>query len=219
MAQRFSGRERQNAEWYPTPPWATRVLLDHFPDGPGLLGLAERRIIWEPACGAGDMVTTMRAAGRLTMASDRTPQACFDEAPAVDFLDLAISEHVDGYRDIATNPPYGIQGRAAEEFIKVALRLTKHRRGRVAMLLKMDFDSGRSRSPFFRDCPAWAKKVVLLQRLLWFPPVPDPKTGKKHGPSENHAWFIWDWSHSGAPSIVYDDGLRHGSKEWKGKEA
>ena len=49
----------------------------------------------------------------------------------------------------------------------------------------------------FEDCPQWAKKVVLRRRIMWFP----SETGD--GPSDNHAWYIWDWRHEGPPTIVY----------------
>jgi hypothetical protein len=48
------------------------------------------------------------------------------------------------------------------------------------MLLRVDFDSGKTRTPPFRDCPAFAEKVVLLDRIMWFPGTV--------GPSMNHAW-------------------------------
>ncbi len=225
MAQRFSGRVRRSAEFYPTPPWVTLTLLDWLPDA------AIPRTIWEPACGDGDMVVAMRKAGRIVVASDlRAPgsalphagtAAKFMDASPLDFLTCGktfsgpFGRAID---DIVTNPPYGIQGRAAEEFIKVALSITEQRRGRVAMLLKADFDSGKSRTPLFRDCPAWSRKVVLLTRILWFEAAPNAK-GQRFGPSENHAWYIWDWEHSGPATVVYDDGLRYGAKEWKGVAA
>lgn len=31
-------------------------------------------------------------------------------------------------------------------------------------------------------------RLVLTDRITWF----DPEPGKA-GPSENHAWFVWDW--------------------------
>lgn len=225
MAQRFSGRERRPAEFYPTPEWVTLTLLDHFPDA------HRKRLIWEPACGDGDMAIAMRKAGRSVVATDIRAPGCFRDAAPLDFLTCGKMYDgppvpADAYldrgkppRDIVTNPPYGIQGRVAEEFIKVALAIAERRRGRVAMLLKVDFDSGKSRAPMFRDCPAWSRKVVLLTRILWFEPVPDPVTGKTSGPSENHAWYIWDWEHEGPATVAYDDGARYGAKEWKGKAA
>jgi hypothetical protein len=72
--------------------------------------------------------------------------------------------------------------------------------GFVAMLLRTDFDHAKSRSHLFRDCPAFSRKVVLLNRIVWFTEA----NGKpKASPSENHAWFCWDWRHDGPPTIAY----------------
>jgi hypothetical protein len=38
--------------------------------------------------------------------------------------------------------------------------------------------------------------VVLTKRIKWF-------EGSKGQPSFNHAWFIWDWKHEGAPTLAY----------------
>jgi hypothetical protein len=98
---------------------------------------------------------------------------------------------------VITNPPYGAGGRLAVAFIGKALSLAEEASGQVAMLLKVDFDSGRTRNWLFGDCTSFAKKVVLRRRIMWFP----SETGC--GPSENHAWFIWDWRHSGPATIAY----------------
>lgn len=97
---------------------------------------------------------------------------------------------------IVTNPPYEF----ATEFIERALRLMEAVNGSVAMLMRTDFDHAKSRSHLFRDCPAFAKKLVLTKRIMWFEPEPGAK-GKS--PSFNHAWFIWDWKHEGAPTLAY----------------
>jgi hypothetical protein len=98
---------------------------------------------------------------------------------------------------VVTNPPYGIQGKTAEKFIEQALRLTKPCNVVVAMLLKIDFDSGSTRRRFFADCPAWACKLVLLKRILWF----ESRNGV--GRSENHAWYLWSWRYMGSPVIAH----------------
>ena len=41
--------------------------------------------------------------------------------------------------------------------------------------------------------PAWAKKLELTKRIVWF------EGGRS--PSFNHTWFIWDWRHSGPATI------------------
>lgn len=97
---------------------------------------------------------------------------------------------------IVTNPPYSCAGR----FIEHALRLAAPRAGMVAMLLRVDFDSGKTRRHLFADCPQWAKKVVLLDRIAWF----TEQNGKpKASPSENHAWYVWSYRHMGPATIGY----------------
>jgi hypothetical protein len=68
----------------------------------------------------------------------------------------------------------------------------------VAMLLRVDFDSGVTRRHLFEHCPAFALKLVLLDRIVWF-----ESPGKQARPSDNHAWFLWDKQHRGKPIIAY----------------
>jgi hypothetical protein len=98
--------------------------------------------------------------------------------------------NVDG---VCTNPPYGVQGKLACQFITHALALVPV----VAMLLRVDFDSGKTRVHLFRDCKAFAHKIVLMDRIVWF------EHEDAAGPSDNHAWFLWDKQHEGAPTISY----------------
>jgi len=92
---------------------------------------------------------------------------------------------------IITNPPYNM----AQEFIEHALDLMEPCRGMVAMLLRIDFDSAKTRAHLFADHPAWYKKVVFLKRVVWFP-------GEK-SPSFNHAFYVWNWRHDGPATIAY----------------
>lgn len=177
MSQRNSEYERKPHDLYQTPHWCTEVLLAHLPEPSGL--------IWEPACGDGQMVNVLKG---------RTDVIATDITRGSDFL-LAKSAHPD-ISEIITNPPYGSRGTLAHKFIRHALALTKAQRGKVAMLLRVDFDSAKTRSDVFGNHPAFARKIVLRKRIQWF--------GKgKNGSSENHAWFVWDWSHSGSPTIGY----------------
>jgi hypothetical protein len=98
--------------------------------------------------------------------------------------------------DIVTNPPGGLQGRKAVAFIDRALAITQPWAGKVAMLLGRDFDSGRTRAHLFRDHPAFATTLALLDRITWFEP-------RKGSSSANHAWFLWDWRHRGEPVVRY----------------
>lgn len=187
MAQRNSDYDRNDREFYPTPAWCTRALLPHIP--------ARISTIWEPAAGDGAMLRELAAPGRECLGSDIDPghpsvvqQDFLKDTPPPSFC----------FNGIITNPPYGLQGRMAEAFIRRALALVRRREGFVAMLLRVDFDSGKTRRDMFADCPAWAAKIVLTRRIVW---VETP--GKKAAPSENHAWFIWDFQHKGLARIKY----------------
>jgi hypothetical protein len=37
---------------------------------------------------------------------------------------------------------------------------------------------------------------VLTSRIQWFEGPSQP--------SENHAWYLWDWKHKGPATIVYE---------------
>ena len=136
--------------------------------------------ILEPACGTGKM---LRVLMRFCDAVKGT-----DIEGGLDFLKFERPVH----GAIITNPPYI----NAADFISTALRLTKPTGGMVAMLLRTDFDHAKTRAVLFANHPAFAKKVVLTKRIKWF-------EDSKGQPSFNHAWFIWDWQHQGAPTLAY----------------
>lgn len=175
MSQRDSGYERVSGDRYFTPAWVTEALLgvECF-DG----------VVWDPAAGDGHIV------------------ACFGQAFGTDIipnLSAGISERdftltpdvwQFGGSHIVTNPPYGKGGRMAVLFIRHALAFTQHRNGKVAMLLRVDFDSANGRRDIFNDHPAFAAKYALTKRIRWA----NLEQKKGSGPSENHAWFVWSWS-------------------------
>jgi hypothetical protein len=114
---------------------------------------------------------------------------------AIDYTDIEMGHDflAEGPRPIeaiVTNPPYVL----AEEFIRHALNIMSE--GVIAMLLRTDFDHAKTRQYLFSGCPVFAKKVVLTKRIKWF-------EDSKGQPSFNHAWFIWDKAHKGAPTLAY----------------
>lgn len=185
MSQRDSGYARKERDLYETPEWVTEALLPHIP--------GRISSIWEPACGNKKMVRVLEKAGHV-WASDIAP---LDDILTleIDFISPVISIGHD-FEAIITNPPY----EHGQEFCETALAKTKELGGFVAMLLRTDFDHAKGRSHLFRECPAFAKKIVLTKRIVWFEPEPGSK-GKS--PSFNHAWFIWDWKHGGPPTLAY----------------
>ncbi|WP_354265428.1 hypothetical protein [Bradyrhizobium sp. JR18.2] len=95
------------------------------------------------------------------------------------------------FRAVITNPPYDL----ATEFIERALGLVPCN-GFVAILLRTDFDHAKTRARLFAASPVFSKKVVLTKRIKWF-------EDSKGQPSFNHAWFIWNFQHEGAPTLAY----------------
>jgi hypothetical protein len=172
MSQRSSGYQRQPDDVYETPAWVTRLVVPYLREYCSHL--------WDPANGPASKIgQVLRKEGfRVAATND-------------DFLSKTLPhKSIDG---ICTNPPYGTSGRLACEFIRHGLELVPV----VAMLLRVDFDSGRTRTNLFRNCRAFDRKIVLLNRIVWF-----ERKGAA-GPSDNHAWYIWNKRHRGSPTISY----------------
>ena len=171
MAQRASGYARKPDEEYETPAWVTRAIVPF---------LKKHCLhIWEPANGSRClMARELRQAGFRVYVTDG------------DFLTKARLPDP-RCSAVVTNPPYGRCGRLACRFIEHAIELVPV----VCLLLRTDFDSGITRISLFRDCKSFSTKIVLLNRIKWFP--------GESGPSDNHAWFLWRRNHRGPPIIRY----------------
>lgn len=176
MSQRESGYNRVAFDQYETPAWVTHALVPHLP----------KRVqrIQEPACGTGKMVEALQQALYFVDG--------FDIQGGLNFF---VDKEAAGYDAIVTNPPYS----HAAEFVEHALSLMQPQQGVVAMLLRTDFDHAEGRARLFSRHPAFAKKVVLTKRIVWF-----EREGRKAAPSFNHAWFVWDWKNTQPPIIAYD---------------
>ena len=184
MSQRNSEYERKDRELYETPEWVTEAVLPH---------LRPLRKALEPCVATGKIARVLRQVTDTVTGIDLVPGPPYMQG---DFLSLN-----DDFDDIVTNPPFGIQGRLAMKFIEHSLTLTKARRGQVAMLLRADFAHGKTRKHIFKDCPFFKKKIELTKRIVWFEPEPGEKN---KGPSENHAWFLWDYRHGGPPTVSFE---------------
>jgi hypothetical protein len=173
MSQRDSGYERKERDLYETPAWVTEALRPH---------LTDIKSIWEPASGNGAMVRVFEGWG----------------LPSIDYTDIEtgfdfLQQPARPIEAIVTNPPYVL----AREFIEHALKLMTWDGTRLAaMLLRTDFDHAKTRQHLFSGCPAFAKKLVLTKRIKWF-------AESKGQPSFNHAWYVWDLRHKGAPTLAY----------------
>ena len=167
--------ERIENDFYPTPEWCTQVLLRHVTFGK----------VWEPACGDGAISKVLVAHGLEVKSTDLVDRG-YGDPESKDFL----FQWDEGY-DIVTNPPYGDM---AEQFIRHALRVT-HGVGKVAMLMRNEWDSASTRSVLYQH--PYAMKIILTKRPRWI-------AGSTGAPRHNYAWFVWDWKHTGKPVLVHD---------------
>ena len=108
MSQRIESRD--SLDNFPTPPWATRALIEHVL--PGKTTLQEMSCL-EPACGAGHMAKVLHEYFGKVRCAD---VADYGYGEVQDFLSPHI---VNGMDWIITNPPF----RLAEEFALKALVL------------------------------------------------------------------------------------------------
>ncbi len=179
MTVRGANYPRLKNDAYETPPEALDALFENVKLGP---------MIFDPACGKHRRVVKAARRHGLTAAGSDIAISY----PRADFLNMVNGSL--GSNDIVTNPPFGTQGRMALRFIEQALEVTNNAQSRVALLLPVDFDSGKTRRHVFGDCQQFALKLVLLDRIKWF---------NEQSGSINHAWFVWSWRHKGPPIIKY----------------
>lgn len=154
---------RDGADFYPTPPDVTEALLQH-------LSLPKGTVIWEPACGKGDMVDVFIHSGYETIATDLNDQGYGETG--IDFLttDLRFC----GW--IITNPPFKL----AEKFIR---RCALHKKP-FALLLKSQYWHSRSRYSLFCEIPP-----AEILPLTWRPDFLFKARGGS--PLMDCIWCVW----------------------------
>lgn len=137
-------------DFFPTQPWATRALMEHvILPHLGLVGRlrVKEMIVWDPACGEGDMARPLKEYFGRVSASDIFDYSVNGGVPwcqdrVVDFLFPGSESPMlaaQGCDFIITNPPF----RLAEQFIERARQL-KGWQG-TAMLVRTAFLEGVGR--------------------------------------------------------------------------
>jgi hypothetical protein len=168
MAQRHEAAD--SLDDFPTPPWATRALVEH------VIGREElsRAHCLEPACGRGHMARALRSYCDLVTAAD---VADYGYGARRDFLASRPGQAFDW---VITNPPF----RLAEEFLLQALPMVTCG---VALLVRTVFieSVGRLDRVFSKYPPStvaqFAERVPMVRARL------DPKASTATG----YAWVVW----------------------------
>lgn len=132
-------------DFFPTPPWATRALIEHVFVHLERRNHCQFQVCWEPACGEGHMAEPLGEYFREVVASDIKDYGYGDHT--VDFLtceQLARKYDADW---IITNPPFN----DSAEFVLKALRLAGTG---VAMFVRLSWlESVKRYNMIFRDTP------------------------------------------------------------------
>lgn len=163
-------------DFFPTPPWATRALIEHAIVGHGWRkdNLSEQTV-WEPACGEGNMARPLAEYFKNVRASDVHP---YGFGTVADFLfEVKTAKRPDW---IITNPPF----RLAMQFIVAAK--ASARQG-VAMLVRTSFlESGERYRELFKPHPPlfvapFVERVPMLKGRL----------DRKASSATSYTWIIW----------------------------
>jgi hypothetical protein len=152
-------------DFFPTPDWATRALLDNE------VFVGE---IWEPACGDGAMSRVLGESGSSIISTDLYDRG-FGES-GVDFLTVErISEN------IVTNPPFN----SAEGFVRAGVEKSTRK---FALLLRLAFLEGANRQRTIYSKMPPSRVWVFSERITFYP------AGAVRGGSGTtaYAWFVWD---------------------------
>jgi hypothetical protein len=174
-----TGFERVPKDRYPTPHWVIGALAEHL----DLNGLT----VWECACGKGDMAEALRLAGCARVYCSDIDDCGCNQDETLDFLSWQEPKLERPPDLIITNPPFGPHGTLVNAFIESGLTRIRRHGGILALLLPTDCDSAKGRARYFADCPDFIARIVLRRRIVWFTRT----DGKREGPKENHAWFLW----------------------------
>lgn len=188
MQQRASKKDA--IDDFPTPPWATRALIEHaimpLLNGGREAGLGQwhnplrEQSVWEPACGRGFMSEVLKERFGEVLSSDVVDYGYADtdeRALGLSFPDGVWKADVDW---VVTNPPFN----QAARFIETALVVAK--RG-VAMLVRTAFLEGVGRYNFlFRKRPP-----TLIAFFSERVPMVKGRCDAKASTATAYCWLIW----------------------------
>ena len=181
MSQRIEPQD--SPDDFPTPPWATRALLEHTIGTAGLGNLT----CLEPACGAGHMVRVLKEYFKEVTYADAYD---YGLAPVRDFLSFPYETNAVDW--VITNPPF----RLAEEFVLRALDVS---RLGVAVHVRTVFleSVGRYNRLFLNDPPS--KFAQFVERV----PMVKGRLDQKATTATGYAWLVWEHSANDQCQVVW----------------
>lgn len=186
MAQRFEAAE--SLDDFPSPPWATRALLEHVLFCRSSGSKFANYTCVEPACGRGDMARTLCEYFNFVYAADIF---AYNESTTVeDFLEKK------GYKFsvdwIITNPPF----KNAADFVLHALSLANCG---VAILERTVFieSVGRWQKLYQRQPPT--KVGIFVERV----PIVRGRLSRTATTATSYSWFVWEKTTMAKNQLVF----------------
>lgn len=183
-------------DYFPTPPWATRALMQCV--FPLLQSPADYHelLAWEPACGEGHMAEVLREYFVRVMVSDVKDYGY----PGMSIADFTKDQNGITGDWIITNPPFG---ELTEQFVLQAIKIA---RVGVAMFVRLQWLESVGRyEAVFRDHPptvlAFFAERVPLHKGQWKP---------KGSTATSYIWLVWMKNKSALPPFWIPPGQRKG---------
>jgi hypothetical protein len=182
MAQRSEARD--SLDDFPTPPWATRALIEHVIGDRSNL---KKLTCLEPACGAGHMAKVLGEHFRQVCSSDIHN---YGYGEIRDYL--AFPYETGSWDWVITNPPF----RLAKEFVRRSLCVAS--KG-VAVLVRSVFTESVGRyENLFRHTPP-TKFAQFAERV----PMVKGRLDRKASTATGYAWMVWDKQASCVPQLTW----------------
>lgn len=175
----FCDGERPQGDFYATPKEAITQLLNKEQFG---------NIVLEPCCGNGAISKVLEEYKYNVISQD-----LYDWKYGTSNKDFLI-EPIQEVDAVITNPPFKL----STEFVYKSLECTKSKKGKVAILNRIQWLEGQKRRKLFTET-CLSKVLIFSKRIPRFHRY--DFAGKPGTSLICFAWFIWDWSHIGNVKI------------------
>lgn len=175
---------------FPTPPWATRALMEHVIK-PSEFGYGiHRASVWEPACGRGYMSRPLGEYFLSVMSTDIADygwrgQHGVNDFPSGDYWPMDCQW-------IITNPPF----KRAYDFIDISIRNGRN----TAVLVRTSFVEGvRRYNQLFKDRPPH-----IIAQYSERVPMVRGRVDRSASTATSYCWLIWGASgYNSRPKFVW----------------
>ncbi len=170
-------------DFFPTPPWATRALLEQLAPDHRLAG----QTVWEPACGEGHMVRPLAEAFARVIASDVHLYSAEQDAVCDFLIGWDHPREIRPPHWVITNPPF----RLGSEFALAAIAVAEIG---VALFTRAGFleggaaKDGSSRyARLFKPHPP-TRVLQFCERV----PILKGRLDKDASTSTSYCWIVWE---------------------------